>query len=208
MPVRVRIFVDFWNFQLNWNQRQQPKRCDWTALPRILLREAGELLAAGQGGEQPCVLEETVVYASVHPEGDTKLKEWLHNFLGRQPGYRVEVQTRRLRERSVSCSHCHRVVDFCSSCGEPYVAAVEKGMDTAIVTDMLSLAWHGGFDVAVLVTSDSDLVPAVEQVREQGLKVLAATWDGSGHDLARACWGSISLDRVAPSLVRSETDGG
>jgi len=31
--VRTRIFIDFWNFQLHWNDRLDPQRCDWRALP-------------------------------------------------------------------------------------------------------------------------------------------------------------------------------
>ncbi len=34
------------------------------------------------------------------------------------------------------------------------IRTVEKGIDTAIVTDMISLAWANAWDVAVLVSSD------------------------------------------------------
>ena len=37
---------------------------------------------------------------------------------------------------------------------------MEKGVDTAIITDLLTLAWEGAYDVAILVSSDADLVPA------------------------------------------------
>jgi uncharacterized LabA/DUF88 family protein len=34
----------------------------------------------------------------------------------------------------------------------------EKGVDTRIVTDMMSLAWNGAYDVAVLVSADRDFI--------------------------------------------------
>ena len=75
-------------------------------------------------------------------------------------------------------------------------------VDTAIVTDLLSLASEGAFDVAVLLSSDADHVPAVEWVQERGLMVLNATWANHGFDLAKTCWASIELDSVMPLLTR------
>ncbi|MFL6127975.1 MAG: NYN domain-containing protein [Mycobacteriales bacterium] len=78
----------------------------------------------------------------------------------------------------------------------------EKGVDAAIVTDLLSLAWQDAFDVAVLVSSDADFVPAVERVQEKGLKVINAAWQGKGHELKAACWASFDLDTIASTIRR------
>ena len=84
--MRLRLFIDFWNFSLNWNEREKAS-CDWTQLPLRLRNEAeGILQTAGLGS---LTLEETRVYASYEPERETKLKGWLHNFLDKQPGVRV-----------------------------------------------------------------------------------------------------------------------
>jgi len=45
--------------------------------------------------------------------------------------------------------------------------APEKGVDTAIVTDLLSLASEDAYDVAVLLSSDADHIPAVEWVQNR-----------------------------------------
>ncbi len=46
---RARLFIDFWNFQLNWNDRMgQTIGCDWKGLPsRILTRTTDLISTAG-----------------------------------------------------------------------------------------------------------------------------------------------------------------
>ncbi|HVQ91878.1 MAG TPA: NYN domain-containing protein [Mycobacteriales bacterium] len=75
-------------------------------------------------------------------------------------------------------------------------------MDAAIVTDLLSLAWQNAFDVAVLLSSDADFVPAVERIQEKGLKVINAGWQGKGHELRAACWASFDLDGLIAAVSR------
>ena len=69
----------------------------------------------------------------------------------------------------------------------------EKGIDTAIVTDMIGLAWEDAYDVAILVSSDSDFIPAVEHVQRRGLKVIQAGFLNTGNALAAPCWASFDL---------------
>ena len=52
--------------------------------------------------------------------------------------------------------------------------AAEKGVDTAIATDMIRLAWEKAYDVAVLASSDGDLVPAVEFLDLKGARIIQA----------------------------------
>lgn len=202
MGVRTRIFIDFWNFQLNWNDRSSGANCDWIKLPAILLREAEGVLAA-VGIQDGLTLEETVVHASVNPAGsDGKLKGWLQGFLDNQPSYRVQIRERRVRMGGIHCKACGTQHDRCPTCDEPFKLAPEKGVDTAIVTDLLSLATEGAFELAILVTADADLVPAVEWVQERGRKVINARWDKHGFDLAHACWGQFKLDPLIGDLAR------
>ena len=78
----------------------------------------------------------------------------------------------------------------------------KKGVDTAIVTGLLSLAGEGAFDAAVLVSSDTDYLPAVEWLQSRGFKVINATWANHGHELARACWASLSSTGSSPSCAK------
>jgi uncharacterized LabA/DUF88 family protein len=149
-------------------------------------------------------LEETRVYASYNPSRveDRGLRGWLSNFLDRQPSFRVFTAERKDKPARYRCRECGTETGDCPVCGRPLVRSREKGVDTAIVTDMLSLAWEAAFDVAILVSADADMVPCVERLQEKGLKVINGAWPGIGHGLAKACWASFDLGTVANTLVR------
>jgi NYN domain len=59
--------------------------------------------------------------------------------------------------------------------------AQEKGIDVALAVDFVRLACEGAFDVGVLFSRDTDLLPALEAVRDLstgGVHVEVATWRG------------------------------
>ncbi len=204
MAYRVRLFVDFWNFQLQWNDHMtSSQQCDWPLLPARFVEQAQAEIAK-VGVVETLQLEETRVYASYNPSRseDTRLKGWLSNFLDRQASFRVFVTERKDKPSQVHCRACDKDFAVCPSCSTPLVRSREKGVDTAIVTDLLSLAWEGAFEVAILVSSDADMIPCVERLQEKGFKVVNAAWPVRGQDLAKACWASFDIMRVAKSLVR------
>ena len=47
----------------------------------------------------------------------------------------------------------------------------EKGVDVHIAVDLLTGAYDNHYDTAVLVSSDTDLIPAVHGVRKKGKKI-------------------------------------
>ncbi|MEK7480778.1 MAG: NYN domain-containing protein [Patescibacteria group bacterium] len=47
----------------------------------------------------------------------------------------------------------------------------EKGVDVRIATDLLIGAYENLYDTAILVSSDTDLIPAIRQVRKIGKRV-------------------------------------
>ena len=75
-------------------------------------------------------------------------------------------------------------------------------VDSRIVTDMLTLAWDRSYDIAVLLTSDADMVPAVESLQRHNFKVINATWKGHGHELAKSSWASFEIDPFLDKLMR------
>lgn len=204
MRLGTRLFVDYWNFQLNWNERSNRASCDWKALPRALVHEAAKSLEVA-GSSDSLALDETLVYASVSSsERDRNLKQWLTNFIDRQPSFRVKVRERRVRTGGIWCNSCKTQTGECPQCGSPFRRSPEKGVDAAIATDLLSLAWEGALQVAILVSGDADFVPAVERIQEKGLKVVNATWRNHGNELAQACWASFQMDSVIHSLIRGQ----
>jgi uncharacterized LabA/DUF88 family protein len=203
MELRLRLFIDFWNFQLNWNQRTGKAPPDWPKVPLVFLQKARELMATA-GSTDSLALHETRVYASYDPGSpkDAKLRAWLDAFLDRQPSFRVFTRERRAHIRPVHCAACGKEFPSCPSCAQPFRLSTEKGVDTAIVTDLLSLAWEGAYEIAILVSSDADFVPAVERLQEKGIKVINATWRGHGHQLARICWASFEIDDLTGGIIR------
>jgi uncharacterized LabA/DUF88 family protein len=179
-----------------------PRRCDWRALPKAMAAEAALLLhPMGVGG--PLVLEETLLYASVDPTTETTLKNWLNNTIDRMPGYRVKIRERRPQPKTIHCRACGTAFDHCPNCNTPYAPRAEKGVDAAIVTDLLSLAFQRSYDLAILVSTDADFVPGVEYLQSVGLKVINAGWSNRGHHLERACWASFDLEKVALNATRN-----
>jgi ferredoxin len=198
------VFIDFWNFSLQWRDRAGGDRIDWRKVPPVLLRE-GERQLKSAGLEDGLHLEETLVYASHDvDERGKRLKNWLDSFLDKQPSFRVQTRVRRSKARSVHCRHCDHSVEKCPNCDEGLRWSPEKGVDTAIVTDLLALAGENAFDVAILVSSDADFVPAVEWLQARGKKVLNATWANHGFELAKVCWASFKLDAVMADLTRPD----
>lgn len=58
----------------------------------------------------------------------------------------------------------------------------EKGIDVALAVDMVRMAIAGEFEVGILFSRDTDLVPALEAIRElKGPHVEVATWAGSSR---------------------------
>ncbi len=72
----------------------------------------------------------------------------------------------------------------------------EKGVDTRIVTDMISLVWVGNYDVAVLVSSDRDFIPVVEFLQTRGIKVVHGAFPPQARALTGKCWGSIAIPTI------------
>jgi len=199
--MNLRIFVDYWNFQLTWNERTGGARCDWLQVPTAFTDAATSLLASAGLGS--LTLQETRVYAGYEAGREAPLKNWLHNFLDRQPGFRVFTSERHWRAHPVHCRACGTLTDRCPSCNGDFGRAAEKTIDARIVTDLIGLAWEGAYDVAVLVSSDKDFIPAVDYLQSKNIHVVNATWHGRGNELAKICWASFELDGYTAALVRA-----
>jgi uncharacterized LabA/DUF88 family protein len=197
VPIRIRLFVDFWNLQILLRQREaeatQGKsknvRIDWNKLPTALVRRAASILNASNFS-----YDGTIVFTSYDPKTDEgrKYHRFATAWLDRQPGVQVQCFERRPRH-APKCQSCHKEICDCPHCGVKVAGTVEKGVDTAIATDMIRLAWEKAYDVAVLVCSDGDLVPAVEFLDLKGVRVIQAGFPPHGSHLARSCWASFDI---------------
>ena len=81
----------------------------------------------------------------------------------------------------------------------------EKGVDVYLATDMLSLAYKNGYDVAVLVSGDADYVPVVEEVQGMGKIVEVACFSSSKSvHLRQVCDKFINLDNIALKFIAAK----
>ena len=113
------------------------------------------------------------------PGREVKLKNWLHNFLDKQPGIRVFAVERHWKKHAIHCRFCGANFAICPDCAADLGRSAEKTVDSRIVTDMLSLTLEGGYDIALLLSSDRDFLPAVERLQSKNFKVVNATWRGA-----------------------------
>lgn len=88
----------------------------------------------------------------------------------------------------------------------------EKGIDVLLALAMVMGAIHDEYDVAVLMSSDTDLIPAIDQVITIGKRVENAVWwpdHGAGRQLRATAPHRIwchRLGRAQFEQVRDETD--
>jgi uncharacterized LabA/DUF88 family protein len=198
---RIRIFIDFWNFQLAWNGYHSNLGATsrvvipWEdLLPKVLASRAGD--SGNYVG--------THVYASIDPNStkDRGLNRFLHAMDG-FPGYSVIVKERRPAS-PVKCTNdaCRAIISECPTCKQGLHRTVEKGIDTTLLTDLIKSAFDNTFDQAVLISEDSDFVPAVKFIQERWTKqIIHAYFRGRSDELRNACWKHVFLDDYMAELV-------
>lgn len=199
---RVRMFVDFWNFQINWNDYHHHRGAGtvtipWKELPTILTSEASK--------GQPSKFFGCHVYASIDPSSskDKKLSLWLHHTLASYTGYSIDVKERRPR-KAIRCQEesCKALIEKCPTCNTPLRGTVEKGVDAAIITELLSMAFDDNYDVGILVSGDADHAPAVQYIQKKTDKqIIQAFFRAHGDVLRNACWDHIFFDDFMGRLI-------
>ena len=94
----------------------------------------------------------------------------------------------------------------CFQCGYQYTRHEEKMTDVNIACRMLTDAMDGSFDVALVMSGDSDLVPPVRVIRSRwpSKRVIAVFPPGRSSDaLKRECHGytTIGQEKLRQSLL-------
>jgi uncharacterized LabA/DUF88 family protein len=73
---------------------------------------------------------------------------------------------------------------------------VEKGIDVMLVTDLLHFAWNDLYDIAVLVSGDSDFAYALQAIKNMGKHVEVAYFESNiSKDLLAVADNKHLLDR-------------
>jgi uncharacterized LabA/DUF88 family protein len=230
-------FIKTWNVAVHGRDRPLEHDIDWQMLPEVLLEETGEWLTKARKAPQALVYRGMHVYGTLFEESyfallETMLrheqtapnklalpirlrKETVDRWREENEAHKVEL-TREIRNvmGCVMVPIYRRTPreDQLSSC--QYTAggipiAPEKMLDTHIATDLIGDATFDSFDVALLVSEDSDFIPAVEFVQEMRSKqVVHVGFGGHTNDLRAACRHRIDLAKTArfSSLQRGKSD--
>lgn len=197
---RIRIFVDFWNFSLSLRGERDDFMLDWQKVSNVLTSEAAKII----NDPTPSVFEGMHVYGSYDPSkaDDAKFKNWYTTWLDQQAGVHTVLLERQRKRNYQKCPHCQSEAKKCKDCEGDLRGTEEKGIDTRIVTDMISLAWSQSYDVAVLVSSDRDFVPVADFLQAKGIKVIHAAFPPSGSQLSQRCWGNFSIINLMDRIKR------
>lgn len=192
----VKLFVDFWNFQLRWNDNMRSDQSgsphlslNWTNLPEVLLAELPGIFGSGQ----EYLYRGTHLFASVDPRAGSKdegLKRFLH-YLGQHTGFQVLVRDRKPKK------------DWCPHCSKQIDRMVEKGVDASVVTALYEGAINNSYDIGLLLSNDADHVPAVRTIQDRlNKQVVHVGFKRGGSEVRTASWSHILLDGdIADRLI-------
>ncbi len=76
----------------------------------------------------------------------------------------------------------------------------EKGVDMQIAVDILAGAYEDTYDAVLLVSSDTDLIPALERMRTKGKRV---EYVGFSH---KPSYGLITHSDIRRSLAKEDIE--
>src|SRR5262245_3163970 len=215
-------FITTWNEIVHRAERAQEHDVDWHALPAVLMEETTDWLKKMRKAPQALLYRGMHVYGTLFEDDYFRLLETMLAHEQAAPSklplpIRLRRETiDRWREENAAhkqeLTHEIRNVVGCTvvpvyrrtpkedqlgkaqytSGGIPI--APEKTLDTRIATDLIGDATFEVYDIALLVTEDSDFTPAVEFVQEmRGKHVIHVGFGGHKNDLRSVCRHRIDL---------------
>ncbi|HWB46260.1 MAG TPA: NYN domain-containing protein [Hyphomicrobiaceae bacterium] len=215
-------FIRTWTQEVHGRDRPLQHDVDWGRLPQVLLEEVGDWLTQQRRASPSLVYRGTNVYGTLFDESYYKLlenllrmeetapdrlplpirlrketidrwreeneahKDELTRVITREPGYLIVPVVRRTPREDQLLS-----ANFTAG-GIPI--APEKKLDTQIATDLIGDAAFDVYDIALLLSEDSDFIPAVEFVQTMRNKpVIQVGFGPRQNDLRLKCRHRIDL---------------
>lgn len=98
----------------------------------------------------------------------------------------------------------------CNGCGETWTSRVEKGVDVALATTILTHALDRAFETAILVSGDRDYLETVKIVKGRGLRVEIVAFQNSlSHELGEESSAPVLyLDKIKADIELTQTEAG
>lgn len=212
--MKTIVFVDYWNLQLSIQQEDAKAlnidpihthrfQIDWFNLGQIVTQCAQDNVRQTVADFE-LNFQETRIYTSSNPAAQDggSYKRWIDNVLNRQAGIRTFCLDRKPKRHQV-CPACNAEISHCNHCGAPIQATQEKGVDTLLVTDLLRLGLDYTYEVAIIVSQDSDMKPAVDHLSSKGIKVIHAGIKHYGANLSNSCWAKFDLFPIRHQIQRA-----
>jgi len=231
-------FIRTWTQVVHGRDRPLRHDINWAMLPQVLMEETGEWLTKARRSPQALVYRGTNVYGTLFQEDYFKLLETMLRLEETSPDklplpirLRKETVERWREENEAHKEELMRTIqqelgylmvpifrrtpreDQLGSCnftagGIPI--APEKMLDTHIATDLIGDATFDVYDIALIVSEDSDFIPAVDFVQEMRNKhVIHVGFGGHPNDLRVKCRHRIDLgrDKLYRRMQRGGGDG-
>jgi uncharacterized LabA/DUF88 family protein len=162
IPQRAMVFIDGNNLYHRLKERGWKT---WIDIGHLSQRIIGQRSLAG------------IYYYNAPPPGGKA-------HTGRGNEYLAQVQkTPKLTFRKAWLQPTKKADEY-----GPYQSYVEKGGDTALTTDLVSLAARDKFDVAIIVSNDGDYEPAARTItKEYGKSVEVIYFKGNRTFTMESC---------------------
>jgi uncharacterized LabA/DUF88 family protein len=215
-------FITSWNEVVHRTERALEHDVDWHALPAVLLEQVEEWQRKMRRAPAAIVYRGMHVYGTLFEDNYFTLLETMLDLEQAAPSklalpirLRRETIERWRQENAAHKLELTREIRNVAGCtvvpvyrrtpkedqlmSAQYTSggipvAPEKTLDTRIVTDLIGDATFELYDVAILVTEDSDFIPAVEFVQEmRGKHVIHVGFGGHGNELRSVCRHRIDL---------------
>jgi NYN domain len=215
-------FITTWNDALHRGERPLEHDVDWNALPALLMEEVAAWLTKMRKAPPALLYRGMHVYGTLFEDDYFNLLETMLRHEQTAPArlslpirLRRETVERWRQENEAHKLELTREIANVAGCvmvpiyrrtpredqlsSAQYTSggipiAPEKMLDTRIATDLIGDATFDAYDVALLVSEDSDFVPAVEFVQEmRGKHVVQVGFGGHSNDLRSVCRHRVDL---------------
>jgi uncharacterized LabA/DUF88 family protein len=164
----IAVFIDYQNVYMRawtcFGDRHDPP-----AMGQIVPLRAAALLTERGSHIDPAFTLSSVHIFRGHPSSE-------HSPVGHAAAQR-QIQTWRTQPLvSVTTRPLHYYRRGAGRTGASSLDAREKGIDVLLAVDLVLGAERDNFDVAILFSSDTDLIPALDAVRTIGKRCELAAW--------------------------------
>jgi len=147
---RVIVYIDGFNFYFGLRSNPQWKKYYWIDVVKLFemfMRDNQELIA--------------VKYFSARPDDIEKSLNQNAFFQANKENPKFRLILGKYLKKEIKCFKCGNIIHTYE----------EKETDVRLATQIVTDAYQRNCDVAIVVSADSDMIPAVEHAIEAGQKV-------------------------------------